>query len=276
MVPLDNPSQDSLSNFYFGPPDKRLFGLYYFPHPQQERDYGVVICNPWGQEYIRAHRALFQLGLRLSRLGFPVLHFDFFGTGDFAGEDSDGSFDQWQADLRIAIQELKRRSRVEKVFLVGLRLGASIAALVASGRIDIAGLVLWEPAVIGNEYLNDLIAWHREKQFHFLHKVETRPELTELLGFGLHASLLDNLKEMNLLSTRRKPARRILIIESTAPAEVGQSPAAQLNQYYTGMGAKTDYRLIESFKMWTEDPDKGLVPQPILEAAVTWLAEETI
>ncbi len=273
---MDLTPQDSLSTFYFGPSDKSLFGLYYQPNHEQERDYGVVICNPWGQEYIRAHRALSQLGLRLSRLGIPVLHFDFYGTGDSAGDDSDGSFDQWQVDLRLAIQELKRRSRVEEIFLVGLRLGASIAALVASGRDDIAGLVLWEPAVIGSEYVKDLVAWHQEKQFHFLHKVETRSELSELLGFGLDGKLLDQLKEMNLLTMRRKPAACTLIIESTAVANDGLSPAAQLNQHYLDLGAKADYRLIESFKMWTEDPDKGLVPHLILEAAVTWLAEETL
>lgn len=271
---MDNtPAQDRLSNFYFGPPDKRLFGLYYVPKPQQERDYGVIICNPWGQEYIRAHRALSQLGLRLSRSGFPVLHFDFYGSGDSAGEDEEGSFDQWHADLRLAIQELKRRARVEEVFIVGLRLGASIAALVAGGRADVAGLVLWDPAVLGSDYLQDLLAWHQEKQLQFFHQAEAATAASELLGFGLHASLIDNLKAMNLLAARRKPAGRVLIIESAAFATDAQSPAAQLNQCYLDLGADADYRVIESFQLWTEDPDKGLVPQPILEAAISWLTE---
>jgi pimeloyl-ACP methyl ester carboxylesterase len=273
---LEITTQDSISTFYFGPTEKRLFGLYYLPHPEQERDYAVLICNPWGQEYIRTQRPLSQLGLRLSRQGFPVLRFDYFGTGDSAGEDRDGAFEQWQTDVRVAIQELKRRSRVDTVFLIGLRLGASLAALVAGGRDDVEGLVLWEPAVIGSDYLVDLRAWHQEKQEHFLSKAETASDPAELLGFGLHPSLIDNLVKLNLFAMKRKPAGRILLIESNANSLDGESAIKTLGQHFHSLGAEVDYRLIESFKLWAEDPDKGLVPQPILEAVQTWLAEAAI
>ncbi len=273
---MDVLTSDQVSPFYFGPTEKQLFGLYYVPQPSLERDYGIVICNPWGQEYIRAHRALVQLGLRMARQGFPTLRFDFFGSGDSAGADEDGTLVQWQADLRLAIQELKRRSRVESVYLVGLRLGASLAALVASGRDDIAGLVLWEPAVNGQAYLQDLEKWHEEKQFAFLNELKPHSERAELLGFGLHPSFLDGLNGLDLLSMKRKPAGRILTIESPGSAGVDQPWVQQLNQHFQELGAVVDYQLIESFIMWTEDPDKGLVPQPILEAAVTWLAQEPL
>ncbi len=270
---MDLPTQDNVTPFYFGPADKRLFGLYYAPQPSQEREQGVLICNPWGQEYIRAHRALSQLGLRLARQGFPTLRFDYFGTGDSAGTDHDGTLEQWQTDVRTAIQELKRRSRADEVFLVGLRLGASLAALVASGRDDVKALVLWEPAVIGADYLQDLFTWHENKQFYFFNKVEARAEQAELLGFGLHPTLLNGLRGLNLLAIKRKPAAHILTIESPAATADGQPAGKMLNQHFQELGVMVDHRIIESFKMWAEDPDKGLVPQPILEAAISWLAQ---
>lgn len=265
---------DKITPFYFGPPDKQLFGLYYAPPPGQVRDFGVVVCNPWGQEYTRAHRAMSQLALRLARQGFPVLRFDFYGSGDSGGEDADGTLAQWQNDLRAAIQELKRRSRLEYVFLAGLRLGASLAALVASARDDVEGLVLWEPAVNGTEYLQDLTAWHEEKQLYFLNRAQEGNKKNELLGFSLHETLLADLVALDLCGMKRKPATRVLIIEGASAPDQERSLVVGLRHRLSELGASVDYRLIESFKMWAEDPDKGLVPQLVLQAAVAWLVQE--
>ncbi|HEY9089074.1 MAG TPA: alpha/beta hydrolase [Anaerolineaceae bacterium] len=261
---------DKISPFFFGPASQQLFGLYHAPYAGQERDFGVLICNPWGQEFIRAHRSISQLGLRLARAGFPVLRFDFTGAGDSAGADDCAGLAQWQADIRAAIQELKRRARVESVFIAGLRLGASLAGLVASGRDDVEGLVLWEPVVAGEEYLRDLESWQEEKEMYFFKQPGSSGD--ELLGFSLHPGLLDELRGLNLLALKRRPAADVLIIESNAPDSGARPSVQRLCEHLQGLGANTEYRRVESFKMWVEDPDKALVPQAVLEAAVNWLA----
>ncbi len=271
---MENHVQDQITPFYFGPLDKQLFGLYFTPQAGLEREYGVVLCNPWGQEYIRAHRFLSQLALRLARQGFAVLRFDFYGTGDSTGDDVDGTLAQWQTDLRAAIQELKRRTRVENVYLASMRLGASLASLVASGRDDVEGLVLWEPAVDGLEYTQDLISWHEEKQFYFLNKASSYEERAELLGFGLHESLFNDLRQLNLTNLKRKPAARILVIENESNPAEARPTITKFCAHLKSLGAQVDYQMIESFKMWADDPDKGLVPHLILQAAEAWLVEK--
>lgn len=265
-----NPSpQDKITPFFFGPNSQPLFGLFHAPQAGQERDFGVLICNPWGQEFVRGHRSISQLGLRLARAGFPVLRFDFTGTGDSAGADDCASLAQWQADIRAAIQELKRRARVESVFVAGLRLGASLGALVASGRDDVEGVVLWEPAITGAQYLQDLTAWQEEKELYFFK--QSSSQQAELLGYGLHPDLLNDLRGLDLLALKRRPAASVLVIQGTsAEASVVQA-GNQLCAHLQTLGAKTDYRFVESVKMWTEDPDKALVPQAVLETAVQWL-----
>ena len=263
---------DQLTPFYFGPPDKSLFGVYHAPIGTGAES-GVVMCNPWGQEHLRAHRALTQLALRLAREGFPVLRFDYLGQGDSSGAEAEGSLTQWQADVRHAIQELKRRARVETVFLAGLRLGATLAALVASGRDDVDGLVAWEPIINGAEYWDELRAWHQDKMHAFLAEgvgPADSPALpVELLGYGLGPTFRDDLHSVNLLALRRKPAPKALLIEGAPHAAV-----QQWRDHLHTLGARAEYEHIESFKLWAEDPDKGLVPQPILQAAVAWLKRE--
>ena len=273
---------DSLTPFFFGPIGKQLFGVYYAPPPELARDFGVLLCNPMGQEYVRAHRAMLQIALRLARLGFPVLRFDYFAQGDSTGEDEQGTLAQWQEDVRAAITELERRARVESVFVAGLRLGASLAAQVASGREDVEGLALWEPVTNGSDYLDELIAWNQDKLWYFLSgedgdqstwptKISANSRISpiEILGFALHPSLTAEIQALDLLALLRKPASRLLVIESDA-----KPPVAALCNKLQQLGAAVDYRCIESFKIWTEDPDKGLVPQPIIQAIVDWFTAE--
>jgi hypothetical protein len=50
----------------------------------------VLLCNPFGQEAIRCHRAFRLLSARLASSGIPSLRFDYFGTGDSPGNDGEG------------------------------------------------------------------------------------------------------------------------------------------------------------------------------------------
>jgi hypothetical protein len=145
---------------------------------------------------------------------------------------------------------------------------------VASGRDDVEGLILWEPAVNGAEYVQDLTSWHEEKLFYFLTPAAESAQRTELLGFGLHGTLLTDMTGLDLITLKRKPAGRVLILESAAAPDEARPSVARLRDHLQSLGAAVDYRLIESFKMWTEDPDKGLVPQAVLQAAVAWLVQE--
>jgi len=134
--------------------------------------------------------------------------------------------------------------------------------------------VLWDAAVTGSEYILELAEWHEEKQFFFLNRAEKSNEQVELLGFGLHEALLADLGGLDLLGLKRKPARRVLILENAATNGSVRPDLARFYECVKALGAEVDYLMIESFRMWTEDPDKGLVPQQVIEAAVTWLAQD--
>lgn len=140
--------------FYFGPSASYLFGAYHPPQNGNRRE-GIVICNPFGQEYLRAHRSLRRLAINLAALGYAVLRFDYRGTGDSAGTIEAVTADDWQEDIRLAVQELMDMAAVPKVSLLGLRLGALLAAQVASNNPQISRLVMWDPIVNGKTYIDE-------------------------------------------------------------------------------------------------------------------------
>src|SRR5919201_1417748 len=90
---------------------------------------GIVLCYPGPQEYNVAHLAFRKLAGLLARRGWHVLRFDYRGTGDSAGASDEGDPTLWIQDLRAAVAELKDIAGISAVSVVGLRLGAAVAAL---------------------------------------------------------------------------------------------------------------------------------------------------
>ena len=119
-----------MTPFYFGMRQRRLFGIY--EPARTSSAHAAVLCNPWGNEYIHAYRSLRQLALLLTIAGFHILRFDYYGTGNSAGDMIDADVQGWKADIETAMDELRHITDLQQVTLVGLRLGATLAAAVAA------------------------------------------------------------------------------------------------------------------------------------------------
>jgi pimeloyl-ACP methyl ester carboxylesterase len=134
----------SLVPGYIDRGDEKMFFVY-FPPEGQKKSIGFVVCNAFGSEteIFRVHFVHF--ARRLAKKGIAALRFDYLGYGDSEGEFADATPQTMEADIEAAIEELKRRSGVERVGLVGVRLGATLAARVAERRSDVDRVVLWEP-----------------------------------------------------------------------------------------------------------------------------------
>src|SRR5438046_10636910 len=89
--------------FYFGPFAARLFGIHDAPRTDAGREGSVVLCYPYGRDYVSAFRAYRTLALRLARAGFHVLRFDYRGTGDSAGDIGDASPQQGNEGMVQAV-----------------------------------------------------------------------------------------------------------------------------------------------------------------------------
>ncbi|MFX6285199.1 hypothetical protein ABTF64_19930, partial [Acinetobacter baumannii] len=83
----------------------------------------------------------------LSRAGFHVLRFDYHATGDSSGASGEADPVLWPDDVLLAAQVLKQASGDLPISLVGLRLGALLAAravgLNSINQITFDQLILW-------------------------------------------------------------------------------------------------------------------------------------
>jgi exosortase A-associated hydrolase 2 len=134
-----------------------LFGVFHRPAAIDTTRPAFVFCHPLAEEKLWAHRVFVSYARHLAAAGYPVLRFDMTGNGDSEGEFSALSVERACADLRDAIAEVRRLTDGQPVSLLGLRLGATVASLVAETATEIRHLVLWSPVTDGERYVQDLL-----------------------------------------------------------------------------------------------------------------------
>jgi uncharacterized protein len=262
----------------FGQDGSQLFGIHHPPRAVPARDLAVVLCGANADEQINARRAFRVLADRLARDGFHVLRFDYFGTGDSAGSGDDVTLERWRADVNAALDSLRVRSRLLRTALIGLRVGAALAAAVAAERHDVEALVLWEPVVRGADYLTEIRARHRD----WLQRLDAlcpglRDRVTnhEVLGHPLPPALARGLNTLDLRALERTPAPRIMLLHEQ-PSTGGE--CGELERRWRDDGAQVDARELDAGRVWACESavQQALVPARLLEQIADWMSEVRI
>lgn len=254
----------------FGAADAPLYGVH---HPPQATptNTGVVLCYPFGQEYMRAHRACRQLSLLLAKKGFHVLRFDYTGTGNSHGEIGDASVERWVGDVVAAVEELKELSDVAAVSVIGLRLGGVFAELAARGRRDIDRLVVWDPVVSGSEYVETLRREIAVERSHSYGPPSGNRELPDgaihYNGFVMPGRLRHGIEALRLdAEVPQGPGRVLQLVSHEEPSftRLREAWRAHPGFRYQFTPAPHDWNFVDNF-------GGILLPQPAIQGIVGWM-----
>jgi len=242
----------------FGESDSPLLGIY---HPAQQPASArekppavrsVVICPPFGAEYMRTHRALRGIALQLAARGIHVLRLDYRGTGDSAGWSHEvDSLRYWLQDIRLATDQLQQLCGCSSSMLLGLRFGGSLASMVAAAEPRVNSLVLWEPVVDGADYLARLRELHQQllDQWIYPLQVQANPNGEELLGARYHHRLLDELHAFRLdLTDVAQPRLVVQLTGEQIPAD--KAGDASLLKHWQVDDSNSWYQLSELEGLW--------------------------
>ena len=257
---------------HFGPSGRELFGWYHAPEGPS-RGCGVVLCNPIGDDDVRAHRPLRHLAEMLSRAGFAVLRFDFHGTGDSSGTERDpGRVASWIADVQLAVDEIRARSAAERVAMVGLRFGATMAAWACRDR-PVDDLVLWNPYVSGRAYVGETTKLHKmlrmlEPQSFAAEPPGWNSGGQEALGFLLTPETVADLQPIDLAATKSRLAEHMLLIGVSNDAA-----ETKLVEHLRTFGGSVDHEVMPGHKFLVQINHSADLPMPVLEAITRWLSE---
>jgi alpha-beta hydrolase superfamily lysophospholipase len=260
----------SAQALYFNSGEHRLFGWLHHSLNGLKADLGVVVCQPFGYEAICAHRGMRAFAEAVAAAGMPALRFDYLGTGD--SPEIDPQADQlriWTQDVLAASEELRLRTGVRQVCLLGFRLGALLATLAASQGGTVSALVVVSPIITGRRYLRELRTTRMAASLALDHpetpidKQDARAGGMEVSGFAFSAATLEALAKVDLTTLQSPP---MLVIESAtmlAPGGRPRSPEVQ--------GRTTRVALPGLVEMLMTPPQFAQVPKEMISATLDWL-----
>lgn len=196
--------------FFFGESGRALFGLLHGQDDATPGGQGLLLCAPLLQDGIRAHRALWALAQAVGSYGIPTLTFDWFGSGDSDGADTELTLQGMLRDLEQASAELQHRGATQLQWLA-LRSAALPLLAYLARRSTPADVVLWDPQLDGTRLVEGWRLQHREQLNDAGRYVNARHESDagELLGFGVHEGLLESLSSLDAAQLRLPHGSRV-------------------------------------------------------------------
>ena len=213
---------------------------------------GVVFCPAIGFEQVHSYRSVRRTCDALAEAGFAALRFDWLGTGDSAGDETDWRFATWLVNLRDAIAWLERHLGSERIDLIGLRLGATLALKIAEER-PVEKLVLWAPVVKGKRYGREMRMLSAS--------VEGATDQVEAAGFLHVPELLDELESIDAAKFEPRCASALIVGE--------ESPA--LRDRLRGLGIETAEMPCPGYADMMTYPHYTKVPSDTIAGIVDWL-----
>lgn len=259
-----------------------LYGMLYRPAAGCA-PCGVVMCNPLFEERKGAQRIMVETARALAAAGYPVLRFDYRGTGDSAGDESEASCAAWRADIQVASRYLEQHVGVSQVGRLGVRLGASLMVETAPTSMPVAFSVLWAPVSSGRSYFDQELRRKLVKEMvTFGQSRVTRASLLQALkdgkpidldGYAVTPTLYDGINAINMPAIEAPvTGQRILLIQ-IASSETASAETTSLGGRMEQTGAQVDIVAAKEDPFWNL---VGLVECPALVArTVHWITGVT-
>ena len=206
---------------------------------------------------------------------FRSLRYDLPGTGDSSGSAIDsGLVNAWIQSIGDAAAELREATGVEDVAVIGVRLGAMLAAVAAGRGANVQDLVLWGPATTGRSMLSELRAAHMMELF-LLRKeyasTESAPPQPipglETFGFLLTPETQAELESLDLSALPHMEARRILVASRD-----GFAADNKLVDALQALGCTVEVTTGVGYASMMEEPHDAVLSVDTSKAIVEFLA----
>lgn len=240
------------------------FAWLHLPYEREVNSTGVIICNPLGYEYTHAHRSVRHLADQLAIHRYSTLRFDLYGMGDSPGDlFAEDLLDRWSAEINAAIDTLKSHTGVRSICLLGIRMGATLAAKVAEFT-TIEHLILWNPIASGRRYVREMQALDRMS-----YRVrEEQHDYIESAGFIITAAVAADVKKINIGKQACRINGKVLIVHRDDLV-----PEANLAVALRQQGITVDELTIAGYPGMMAEPQETEVPSEAIRNIINWLEQ---
>lgn len=210
-----------------------LCGLYYAPATGTTAVGDVLVVPAFAEEMNRCRAMVSMQARALAAQGIGTLVLDPSGTGDSAGEFVDATWAQWRADLQQGIDWLQAHGHGCRA-LLGIRLGAILAAELAAANPGIGQLLFWQPVLNGKLFYTQFLRIRVAAELNLPDRIKTTGELrqkssigepVEVSGYEVGPRLAQEVDALELPQAALLQQRRSAWFEVAVDADTVMSPA---------------------------------------------------
>ena len=264
-----------------GRPAERLFGVLHRPPEGRRRGTGWLICDPFGTERTHSQRLMVEFARALAREGNDVLRFDYRGRGDSSGPPGDFTLSDHVPDAVAAAAELEHRAGVTCSGMLGLRLGAAVAARAAraSGREPL--MVMWEPVADGGRYRDELlrlamagelvVSGAAPRSRGDLEAALRKDEAVIVDGHPLTRAMFASLAGVDLAAEGRPTRAPVLVMQiDTCPTRPPRDVPARLREVYARDG-EAELAIVRAPPAWLRVKEYDWRPAELFNCTLDWI-----
>ena len=225
---------------------------------------GVVLCAPWGFEDLAMRKSWRLLAEAIAAAGFPVLRFDYPGTGNSLGAmTAIVDTAQWTRAVGDAADFLRAYSGVKRFVFIGQSLGAALAAVAAGTRTDVAALLLIAPVVKGRAYVQDLAVTSSLVADKLGITADPAPgEALSMLGFALSPSMVESLKALDLGKSAMGGVQTVVVYD-----QADRKQGAEVSEHYRRNGVTARLETVAPYHLMISDTT-DIQPLPASRAQI--------
>ena len=269
--------------FYFKNKTYKLFGCLHKPEKSERQNgVGLVICSPFADEKLWSHRVIVSFARYLSDHGFFVFRFDYMGHGDSEGSFEDSNIQTRLSDIKCAIDIIKEKSQIHKVGLLGLRLGATLAALCAEDKVCPNFMVLWEPIINVDKYLKQCLRSNLTTQMVTYKEIKyTREQMIEDLlsghsvnidGYMMSSTFYQQASSVDIGKLSLKYSKPVCLVH-ISKSDIGKAPKSitELYQKYYQLNSSAELKTIIEKPFWSDVKAYYQMAEDLFSSTLYWL-----
>ena len=264
-------------HIFFESQGRQLFAALFGPGPGIASSAGCLICSPFAEEKKSSQRMLVDLSKTLAECGMPVLLFDYLACGDSEGEFREAGLTTWIQNTKDAVNLLKERTTVDRVGLVGLRLGCFVVLSAWKECPGISNTVLIEPVLEPKNYFKLVLRQKLMKELITDGKTSSRRDVlidrlsanksVDFDGYEISPSFYTDLqKQEDLIPSLKEHGIQSLIIHVTPTGKTSRN-FQKIKQMASSNG-KLCLKQIQLDPFW--DRIDNPVYQPVIEEIVQY------
>jgi hypothetical protein len=261
--------------------DERIFACTYLPEAKPLA--AVLICSPLLADLHVTYRREVLTGRELAARGFAVQRFHYRGSTNSGGSPEASSLAGLVMDGQRAGERLEQNAGIQPTVVVGTRLGAMVAAKVAT-IFDASSLVMWSPTLDGAGYFRDVFRGYMIGQLKDggldgkrasdpVGKLRREGPL-DVLGYPIGQPLYDSFVDRHLIDEIPSRAGTCLLIQVGGSAL--SSSYLRFARQLRGRGMAVDTSVVAGREAWwfgggaTLREDEARVAQEVSATTVDW------